>query len=114
MLEDKLDYLLNTREIDTMQDQDTEKKIKRIADYYKVKHQEQKLVEELGELLIEISKNMIANKVTDNTASEIADVIILLTQIIYLYDIEQEVYDKYIFKIDREIKRILRRLKESI
>lgn len=107
MLEDKLDYLLNTIEIDTMQD--TEKKIKRIADYYKVKHQEQKLVEELGELLIEISKNMIANKVTDNTASEIADVIILLTQIVYLYDIEQEVYDKFIYKIDREIKRILRR-----
>lgn len=89
--------------------QDIEKNIKRIADYYKVKHQEQKLVEELGELLVEISKNMMTNKVTENTASEIADVIILLTQIVYLYDIEQEVYDKFSYKIDREIKRILRR-----
>ena len=89
-----------------------EKNIKRIADYYKVKHQEQKLVEELGELLVEISKNMMTNKVTENTASEIADVIILLTQIVYLYDIEQEVYDKFIYKIDREIKRISRREKQ--
>ena len=52
---------------------------------------------------------MITNKVTENTASEIADVIILLTQIVYLYDIEQDVYDKFIYKIDREIKRISRR-----
>ena len=44
--------------------QDIEKNIKRIADYYKVKHQEKKLVEELGELLVEISKNMMTNKVT--------------------------------------------------
>ena len=86
------------------------KNIRRIADFYKTKHQEQKLLEEVGELIIEISSNMRKNNISDNTASEIADVTILLEQLKYLYNIEEQVNEKIKYKIDRQIKRISRRL----
>lgn len=88
---------------------DIKRSIKRIADYYKTKHQEQKFVEEVGELLVEIGKNMITNTVSNNTPSEMADVTSLMFQLVYLYDIEDEFRKQLEYKIDRQIKRIDRR-----
>ena len=49
---------------------------------------------------------MIKGGVSENTPSEIADVVIMLYQLIYLYDIGEEVEKEAEFKINRQLDRI--------
>ena len=81
-------------------------RIEFLATYYGKEHQELKTVEEIEELLYELYNNMIKGGVTENTPSEIADVLIMLYQLIYLYDIGEEVKKEVEFKINRQIDRI--------
>ena len=81
-------------------------RIEFLATYYGKQHQELKTVEEIEELLYELYNNMIKGGVSENTPSEIADVLIMLYQLIYLYDIGEEVEKEADFKINRQIDRI--------
>ena len=83
--------------------------IKEIADTFKIRNQ---LIEELGELTKEISKD-IANRreISDDTISEIADVNILINQILYLssnkdYNSKEKLKEQLEYKLQRTIQRI--------
>lgn len=86
--------------------------IKEIADTFKIRNQQLKLIEELGELTREISKD-IANgrKISDDTISEIADVNILINQILHLssnkdYNSKEKLKEHIEYKLQRTLKRI--------
>ena len=86
--------------------------IKEIADTFKIRNQQLKLIEELGELTREISKD-IANRreISDDTISEIADVNILINQILYLssnkdYNSKEKLKEHIEYKLQRTIQRI--------
>lgn len=86
--------------------------IKEIADNFKNPSQQLKLIEELGELTREISKD-IANgrEISDDTISEIADVNILINQILYLssnkdYNSKEKLKEHIEYKLQRTIQRI--------
>lgn len=86
--------------------------IKEIADTFKIRNQQLKLIEELGELTREISKD-IANgrEISDETISEIADVNILINQILYLssnkdYNSKENLKEHIEYKLQRTIQRI--------
>ena len=76
--------------------------IKEIADTFKIRNQQLKLIEELGELTREIS---------DEKISEIADVNILINQILYLssnkdYNSKEKLKEHIEYKLQRTLKRI--------
>lgn len=86
--------------------------IKEIADTFKIRNQQLKLIEELGELTREILKD-IANgrKISDDTISEITDVNILINQILYLssnkdYNSKEKLKEHIEYKLQRTLKRI--------
>ena len=86
--------------------------IKEIADNFGLVTQQLKLIEELGELTREISKD-IANgrEISDETISEIADVNILINQILYLssnkdYNSKEKLKEHIEYKLQRTLKRI--------
>ena len=83
--------------------------IKEIADTFKIRNQQLKLIEELGELTREISKD-IANgrEISDETISEIADVNVLLNQLLYLAggDTKEKLKKQLEYKLQRTLERI--------
>lgn len=86
--------------------------IKEIADNFGLVTQQLKLIEELGELTKEISKD-IANRreISDDTISEIADVNILINQILHLssnkdYNSKEKLKEHIEYKLQRTLKRI--------
>lgn len=86
--------------------------IKEIADNFGLVTQQLKLIEELGELTREISKD-IANgrEISDETISEIADVNILINQILYLssnkdYNSKEKLKEHIEYKLQRTLERI--------
>lgn len=83
--------------------------IKEIADTFKIRNQQLKLIEELGELTREISKD-IANgrEISDDTISEIVDVAILIEQILYLAEegAAELAREQLEYKLQRTLKRI--------
>ena len=85
--------------------------IKEIADNFGLVTQQLKLIEELGELTREISKD-IANgrEISDDTISEIADVNILINQILYLssnkdYNSKEKLKEHIEYKLQRTLRR---------
>ena len=81
-------------------------RIEFLATYYGKEHQELKTLEELEELTTELINNIKTEGVSSNTPSEISDVLIMLHQLIYIYDIVEEVVEQEDFKINRQIDRI--------
>ena len=81
-------------------------KLEFLATYYGKEHQELKTLEELEELTKELINNIKTEGVSSNTPSEISDVLIMLYQLIYIYDIVEEVVEQEEFKINRQIDRI--------
>ena len=77
-----------------------------LATYYGKQHQELKTLEELEELTTELINNIRTEGVTSNTPSEISDVLIMLYQLIYIYNIGDEIENITEFKINRQIDRI--------
>ena len=81
-------------------------RIEFLATYYGKEHQEFKTLEELEELTTELINNIKTEGVSSNTPSEISDVLIMLYQLIYIYNIGDEIENITEFKINRQIDRI--------
>lgn len=77
-----------------------------IADHYGIEKQLHQLAEECSELAVEASHS--ARKgVTVKIIEEMADVLLMMEQVIYLANIAIDDIDECIrFKIDRQMKRI--------
>lgn len=77
-----------------------------IADHYGIERQLHQLAEECAELAVEASHS--ARKgVTVKIIEEMADVLLMIEQVIYLSNIAIEDIDECIrFKIDRQLERI--------
>lgn len=83
-----------------------DERIKTIADHYGIKKQLRQLAEECSELAVEASHS--ARKgTTVKIIEEIADVQIMIEQIIYLAKIDKcDIEDCINYKLDRQMKRI--------
>ena len=81
-------------------------RIKTIADHYGIKKQLRQLAEECSELAVEASHS--ARKgTTVKIIEEIADVQIMIEQIIHLAEIDKcDIEDCINYKLERQIKRI--------
>ena len=87
--------------------QTREDKIKFIAEKYGLWHQLGKLSEECSELSIECVKSVNEGMVRREIIQEIADVEILIEQIIHLANIDKALVDGYkTYKINRQLMRI--------
>lgn len=93
-----------------------ENKIKYIANHFGQTNQRWKLIEELEELSREISEDIAADCSTSyNTLEEMADCLILIEQLLYL---KQKENDCDVAKllgdiVDRKINRTLERIEEG-
>ena len=81
-------------------------RIEFLATYYGKEHQELKTLEEIEELTTELINNIKTEGVSSNTPSEISDVLIMIYQLIYIYNIGDEIENITEFKINRQIDRI--------
>ena len=81
-------------------------RIEFLATYYGKEHQELKTLEEIEELTTELINNIRTEGVSSNTPSEISDVLIMLYQLIYIYNIGDDIENITEFKINRQIDRI--------
>ena len=83
-----------------------DERIRTIADHYGIKKQMHQLAEECSELAVEASHS--ARKgVTVKIIEEMADVLLMIEQVVYLANIAIEDIDECIqFKIDRQLERI--------
>ena len=84
-----------------MTKQETEQNIQKIADYYGLDNQIDKTIEECAELIQALAKL----ESRENTIEEIADVQIMLKQMLYLLDCEKEVEKVMEYKINRQLER---------
>ena len=81
-------------------------KVKKIADYYGLRNQLKQLAEECSELSVE-SLHYIKRGETERLFEEMADVLIMIQQVIHLLGCGREDIEEYAeFKIDRQLKRI--------
>lgn len=85
-----------------MTKQETEQYIQKIANYYGLDNQLNKTIEECAELIQALAKL----ESRENTIEEIADVQIMLKQMLYLLDCEKEVEKVMEYKINRQLERI--------
>ena len=86
-----------------------EEKVKQIADYYVWNNQLKQLAEECSELSVESLHYIREGKGMERIFEEIADVLIMINQIIYLIGHGYEDIEKYAeFKLDRQSRRIER------
>lgn len=79
---------------------------RQIVNHFGKENQEEKLLEELEELKSELKLNIEENTVTENTISEMADVHILIAQLLIKYDKQEEYNEAVEYKLTRTIKRI--------
>jgi NTP pyrophosphatase (non-canonical NTP hydrolase) len=91
-----------------MTEQEIEQNIQKIADYYGLDNQLNKTIEECAELI----QALVKLESRENTIEEIADVQIMLKQMLYLLDCEEEVEKVMEYKINRQLERI-RQAKEQ-
>lgn len=83
--------------------------IKEIADNFKNPSQQLKLIEELGELSRELSKDIaVGRNISTATISEIVDVAILIEQILYLAEegAAELAREQLEYKLQRTLERI--------
>ena len=84
-----------------------EEKVKQIADFYGLKNQLRQLAEECCELSVEALHYTREKGGTERIFEEIADVLIMIQQVIHLLGCGHEDIEQYAeFKIDRQLKRI--------
>lgn len=83
--------------------------LKDIADHYGLRAQSLKLIEEMAELTQSLSKLLIDpydEGIDENVEEEVADVNIMLKQLIYLCSIEDKVNKIMHQKITRQLERM--------
>lgn len=86
-----------------------EEKVKRIAEYYGWNNQLKQLAEECGELSVESLHYIREGRGIERIFEEIADVLIMIQQIVYLIGHGYGDIEKYAeFKLDRQLRRIER------
>lgn len=86
--------------------------IRTIADNFKNPSQQLKLIEELGELSRELSKDIaVGRNISTATISEIVDVVILIEQILYLA--EEEAAELAREQLEYKLQRTLRRIEKG-
>ena len=86
-----------------------EEKVKRIADYYGWNNQLKQLAEECCELSVESLHYIKEGRGIERISEEMADVLIMIQQIIYLIGHGYGDVEKYAeFKLDRQLRRIER------
>ena len=86
-----------------------EEKVKRIADYYGWNNQLKQLAEECSELSVESLHYIKEGRGIERISEEMADVLIMIQQIIYLIGHGYGDIEKYAeFKLDRQLSRIER------
>lgn len=84
-----------------------ERKIAEILGHYSPEAQTIKAIEELAELQAELAKLLIKQGSREAMKNELADVFIMITQLMAIFDVDPEEFDKEVaFKLDRQIKRI--------
>lgn len=83
-----------------------DERIKTIADHYGIKNQMRQLAEECSELAVEANHS--ARKgVTVKIIEEVADVLVMMEQVIYLAKIDKcDIEDCINYKLERQMKRI--------
>lgn len=82
-------------------------KIRQIADHYGLQHQCTKTIEELRELAEECMESACKDSITVNLINEIADVLVMILQLIYLGKIEfKDIESVMEYKVDRQLTRI--------
>ena len=83
-----------------------EDKVKEIAEHYGLKNQLRQLAEECSELSVE-SSHSARKGTTVKIIEEMADVMIMIEQVIYLAKIDKcDIEDCINYKINRQLKRI--------
>ncbi len=83
-----------------------EEKVKKIAEHYGLKNQLRQLAEECCELSVE-SSHSARHGTTVKIIEEIADVMIMIKQVIYLAKIDKcDIEECINYKINRQLKRI--------
>ena len=88
-------------------------RIKTIADYYGIENQMRQLAEECSELAVEASHSARIGT-TVKIIEEMADVLIMMEQIVYLSGIDRKDIDECIqYKLDRQMKRMKERKDEE-
>ena len=89
-----------------------EEKVKQIADFYGLKNQLKQLEEECCELSVEALHYIREEGGTERMFEEMADVLIMIQQIIHLLGCGREDIEKYAeFKVNRQLSRIQREQK---
>ena len=84
-------------------------KVKKIAEHYGLRNQLKQLAEECSELSVESLHYIREGRGIERISEEIADVLIMIQQIIYLIGHGYEDIEKYAeFKLDRQLRRIER------
>ena len=90
-----------------------DERIKTIADHYGIKKQLRQLAEECSELAVEASHSARIGT-TVKIIEEMADVLIMMEQIVYLSGIDRKDIDECIqYKLDRQMKRMKERKDEE-
>ena len=83
-----------------------DERIKIIADHYGIENQMRQLAEECSELAVEASHSARIGT-TVKIIEEMADVLIMMEQVVYLSGIDRKDIDECIqYKLDRQMKRI--------
>ena len=83
-----------------------DERIKTIADHYGIENQMRQLAEECSELAVEASHSARIGT-TVKIIEEMADVLIMMEQVIYLAGIDRkDIYECIQYKLDRQMKRI--------
>lgn len=84
-------------------------RLKTIAEYYGFKAQAEKAIEEMAELIVEIKHH---DNYT-NMIEELADVKIMIDQLIYLVRKDQENAEYFDYESNFKIERTLKRIEEE-
>lgn len=91
-------------------------RLKKIADHFGFGHQTEKAVEEMAELIVAI-KHLKKKDTTDayivNFVEELADVKIMIDQLIYLTELGAPTDFNVRAEVERKIERTLRRIEDN-
>ena len=82
-------------------------KIEKILNHYESEAQTVKAIEELAELQAELSRLLLKQGDIEAMKSELADVVIMTSQLMYIFNVDPEELDEIVaFKLDRQLQRI--------
>lgn len=85
------------------------KEARYVLKHYGLRHQKAKTIEELGELIVALQKDLLAGKdgLSKEVIDEMADVHVMLLQLMmYDEDYFNDVYDEMEYKLERQQERI--------